>query len=214
MTDAGCSSDRPSAAVTGASTTPVGTTRAGEVSAGSGAPESVTVGQVGETGETDISVPQPLTLPPTTLPADAPSTSSSATTIRPATTVSVAVVTIAGAPTTGASATTVGNSGASTTTLDDVVDPSSTLPGPPCVIELVVEQTETGFDGITPQGLRCASDWAAWTGAADDPTGSDSFFAVAQWSGSAWQLRNLGTAGVCEEGDVPQELWTVLACLD
>ncbi len=84
---------------------------------------------------------------------------------------------------------------------------------PPCRLDLIVEQTQTQYVGITPSDLSCAEDWAAWIGRPDDELG-DGFFAVARWTGTSWELLNLGSAGVCADGGVPDDLWEQLGCFE
>jgi hypothetical protein len=128
--------------------------------------------------------------PPTT-----PTTSAAATTSAPA------------AATTAGPATTV----APTTTRPATT--TSAAPAPPCQLALIVEQTQTAYEGITPSDLACADDWAAWIGRPEDEL-ADGFFAVARWIGGSWELMNLGTAGVCADSGVPDELWTELGCFE
>lgn len=113
------------------------------------------------------------------------STQSPATTVRPTTVPSPTV-----APTTGVFA------------------------GAPCELDLIVEQTQSFVAGVTPTALRCAADWASWAGQPDDVAAMDGYFAVAQWTGASWELRNLGTAGICGDGGVPEPLWPALDCVD
>ena len=68
--------------------------------------------------------------------------------------------------------------------------------------------------GITDVDLRCKGDWASWSGQPDDPTTSDGYFAVAKRSSFNWVTVNFGTASVCSDGGVPQELWTALNCTE
>ena len=120
-------------------------------------------------------------------------------------------------PTTSASATTVGPATTvrSTTTVASTVAPPTTgQPTGPCDIALIIEQTQSSVPGVTPTSLRCADDWASWSGAPDDPMTMDGYFAVAQWVGGAWELRNLGTSGICGDGGVPAALWSALDCVE
>jgi hypothetical protein len=137
----------------------------------------------------------PETLPPITL---AP------VTLAPVTLAPITLAPVTLAPVTSAAVTVA---------VVDTSVPAATVVAP-CDLATVVAQTETGFEGITPADLHCAADWAAWTGTANDPTALDGFFAVAQWNGSAWVLRNLGTAGVCGDGGVPADLWPALRCAE
>lgn len=142
------------------------------------------------------------TLPPvatTVVTAPAP-TAAPAASAAPATSVAAATTTAA-ASTTAAPTTT---RPAPTTT---------TAPVPPCQLALIVEQTQTAYEGITPSDLACADDWAAWIGRPEDEL-ADGFFAVARWVGGSWELMNLGTAGVCADSGVPDELWTELGCFE
>jgi hypothetical protein len=143
------------------------------------------------------------TLPPvatTVVTAPAP-TAAPAVTVASTTAAPAAVATTAGpsstvAPTTTRPATT-----------------TSAAPAPPCQLALIVEQTQTAYLGITPSDLACAEDWAAWIGRPEDEL-ADGFFAVARWVGGSWELMNLGTAGVCADSGVPDELWTELGCFE
>ncbi len=104
-----------------------------------------------------------------------------------------------------------------TTTTSPVAPTSTRPPAPPaagpCELTRIVTETGAVYDGITPDGLRCAGVWATWIGRPDDQF-ADGFFAVAFWNGAAWVLANLGTAGVCEGAGVPAELWTRLGCVE
>jgi hypothetical protein len=142
---------------------------------------------------------------------------------------------------TGVSATTAGGTLVATTifvtTLPSTIPPTTTIPAtappstegaPVCDFPLVIAQTETAFEGITPTELHCADVWAAWSGVPEDPLTSDGYFAVAQWNGVAWQLRNLGTvrdlpgvsvpgadpSGVCTGANIPADLWPALHCVE
>lgn len=152
---------------------------------------------VGDSGGS-LDVPS---LPPTsvTVTSGAPSPTAAATattapqaTVRPATSPPAT-----GAPVTTAQAATTVAVGA-----------------PPCDLTTIVSQTQTAIDGVTPGSVRCAGEWASWSGFPDDPMAMDGYFAVAQWSGSVWELRNLGTAGICGDGGVPTELWPALDCVE
>jgi hypothetical protein len=121
-------------------------------------------------------------------------TTAPATTVRPATTVPSASV----APVTTARPVTT----------------SSSIGGVPCDIDVIIEQTQSFVQGVTPTSLRCAEDWASWSGQPDDPMAMDGYFAVAQWTGASWELRNLGTAGICGDGGVPLSLWPALDCVE
>ncbi len=187
---AACSSDKKSAADTAVSAPAIVATQAATL-----APSVVT--------------PALATLPPVTLaPLTQPPVTLATITTPPVTTPPVTVVPTA-PPTLPETSAIVG-----TTSPPADVQTSTASAGPPCDLAVIVAQTETGFDGITPVELHCAADWAAWSGAAFDPTGSDGFFAVAQWDGAAWQLRNLGTSGVCTDAEVPVDLWPALRCFE
>jgi hypothetical protein len=90
------------------------------------------------------------------------------------------------------------------------VDPSTA----PCTFEAIHAQTGPPPAGITDIDLRCEGDWASWVGKADDPTQFDGYFAVAQRTAQGWKTVNLGTAGVCADGGVPEALWTALNCTE
>ena len=90
------------------------------------------------------------------------------------------------------------------------VDPSTA----PCTFDAIHAQTGAPPAGITDIDLRCEGDWASWVGKADDPTQFDGYFAVAQRTAQAWKTVNLGTAGVCADGGVPEALWTALNCTE
>jgi len=92
--------------------------------------------------------------------------------------------------------------------------PPSTQGSPVCDLALVLVQTETTFEGITADQFLCAGTWASWSGFPDDPVTTDGYFAVAEWNGFAWRLRNLGTADVCGGGGVPTDLWPALGCFE
>jgi hypothetical protein len=102
----------------------------------------------------------------------------------------------------------------STTRPTSTTSATETTAGPavPCDLRLIVEQTDTAFDGITPEQLSCVDGWTGWVGRADDPETSDGYFAVAAWGDGTWTLINLGTSGVCADGGVPQSLWDSLRC--
>ncbi len=99
-------------------------------------------------------------------------------------------------------------------------DPSASTPGAvdpstaPCTFEAIHSQTGPPPAGITDIDLRCEGDWASWVGKADDPTQFDGYFAVAQRTAQGWKTVNLGTAGVCADGGVPEALWTALNCTE
>jgi hypothetical protein len=160
----------------------------------------------------------------TTAPSAVPPTAEPGSSAAPRSTVKRSVATSVPRstvrPTTTKASTTVAASTprASTTTDgggDSGPGSATTAPGgPPCDLRVIVQQTETAFDGITPGDLHCAEDWAAWSGTPVDPQTSDGFFAVAQFSGGGWQLRNLGTASVCGDANVPKRLWAALACTE
>jgi hypothetical protein len=86
--------------------------------------------------------------------------------------------------------------------------------GPPCTFAAIHAANGPAPAGITDIDLRCEGDWASWVGKADDPTTSDGYFAVAQRTNSGWKTVNLGTAGVCADGGVPEALWTALNCTE
>lgn len=120
------------------------------------------------------------------------------------------------ASTTAAPAAVATTAGPSTTVAPTTTRPAPTTsatPAPPCQLALIVEQTQTAYVGITPSDLACADDWAAWIGRPEDEL-ADGFFAVARWVGGSWELINLGTAGVCADSGVPDELWTELGCFE
>lgn len=138
-----------------------------------------------------------------------------------ATTVATAVVSTAvptastAPPVTSAPAavTTVGPTASAAPTTTRPAPTTSATPAPPCQLGLIVEQTQTAYEGIMPSDLACAEDWAAWIGRPEDEL-ADGFFAVARWVGGSWELMNLGTAGVCADSGVPEELWTELGCFE
>lgn len=144
-----------------------------------------------------------VTVPPVEL---TPLTTAASTTV-PVTAAPAVTTTTAppAASTTGAAATTTTVQATTTT---------GAVPSAPCVLDLIVEQTETTYEGITPTDLRCADVWATWVGMPDDPMMSDGFFAVAKWDGDIWQLANLGTAEICGDAGVPEALWDELDCID
>ncbi|MEX1105239.1 MAG: hypothetical protein WEB78_03485, partial [Ilumatobacteraceae bacterium] len=131
----------------------------------------------------------------TTVPAATP-VAPAATTTAPAPVTTMAVPTTAQVTTTVAATTTVG-----------------AAPIPPCDLDLIVQETETTYEGITPTDLRCADVWATWVGKPDDPM-ADGFFAVAKWDTGTWVLVNLGSAEICGDGGVPAELWDALNCIE
>jgi hypothetical protein len=146
------------------------------------------------------------TLPPVaTTVAAAPA---STTTVPDA---NVVPATVAPAPTTPAAPGPTIRS--STTTAPVTTPPTTAASSPPCRLDLIVEQTQTGYDGITPSDLNCAEGWAAWIGRPGDEL-SDGFFAIARWTGASWELQNLGTAGVCADAGVPDDLWNRLGCFE
>ncbi len=100
------------------------------------------------------------------------------------------------------------------TTIAPTTTPATVAAAPPCDLAMIVEQTDTGYDGITPTSVRCAGSWASWVGQPDDALAQDGFFAVATWTGAAWELANLGTAGICGDGGVPADLWDALGCVE
>lgn len=147
------------------------------------------------------------TVPAATAPA-APSatvgsTAAPVTTARPSTTVATSPPTSAPAATTVTTASTTGTAVATTVTGASA----------PCVLDVVVEQTETRYEGVTPSDLRCIDGWAAWIGRPDDQF-ADGFFAVARADGATWELVNLGTAGVCADAGVPAAIWADLGCFE
>lgn len=107
----------------------------------------------------------------------------------------------------------------STVSVSSSVRPTTTVSttgsgaAPPCQLDLIVAQTQTQYLGITPSDLSCAEGWAAWIGRPDDEL-ADGFFAVARWTDGSWELLNLGTAGVCADAGVPDELWVELGCFE
>jgi hypothetical protein len=97
-----------------------------------------------------------------------------------------------------------------TNSAPSAADPSTA----PCTFEAIHSQTGPAPAGITDIDLRCEGDWASWVGKADDPTLSDGYFAVAKRTAQGWKTANLGTAGVCADGGVPEALWTALNCTE
>ncbi|MUH51483.1 MAG: hypothetical protein F2789_09760 [Actinobacteria bacterium] len=83
-----------------------------------------------------------------------------------------------------------------------------------CTFDAIHASVGEAPAGITDIDLRCHGEWASWVGQANDPTASDGYFAVARRSATGWETTNLGTAGVCSDGGVPQELWTDLNCTE
>jgi len=156
---------------------------------------------------------QALPTPATTTvapPTASPTTAPSGGTIRPHSSSTVAKPTTTHAkprPTTATATTAVH----STTTRPAT---STTAGGPPCALALIVEQTGTNYPGATPGDLRCAGDWASWSGSPDDPVVNDGYFAVAHRTGGRWVLGSLGTAMVCTGAGVPSELWPLLDCTE
>jgi hypothetical protein len=158
----------------------------------------VTVSCGGSDESSAVTVPpvelSALTTAGTTVPATTvPATTSPATTAPAATT----TTSTTSAPTTTVKPTGGGGGGAA----------------PPCSIDLIVQQTETRYDGITPSDVRCADVWASWVGRPDDPM-ADGFFAVAKWDGGTWVLANLGSAEICGDAGVPERLWDALDCIE
>jgi hypothetical protein len=159
----------------------------------------VAVACAGSDAAPDATVP-PVELTPlttaasTTVPVTAAPAATTTTTVPPATS------------TTAVAATT--------TTVQVTTTTTGVAPAPPCALDLIVEQTETTYEGITPTDLRCADVWATWVGMPDDPMMSDGFFAVAKWDGDTWQLANLGTAEICGDAGVPEALWDALNCIE
>ncbi|CAB4539103.1 MAG: hypothetical protein F2534_00805 [Actinobacteria bacterium] len=151
------------------------------------------------------------------LPPVRPTTTSAAPT-GASSTIAVSAST-SSVPSTSATATTATSVPASSSTTTSTVSPAATPPptttpaAGPCDLTRIVTETGAVYDGITPDGLRCAGVWATWIGRPDDQF-ADGFFAVASWNGAAWSLANLGTAGVCEGAGVPAELWTRLGCVE
>ena len=137
-----------------------------------------------------------------------------------ATMVPVTTTTPAGEVTTtppGGVATTSGATSTTPTTTPSTTPsttPATVAAAPPCDLAMIVEQTDTGYEGITPTSVRCAGAWASWVGQPDDALAQDGFFAVATWTGAAWELANLGTAGICGDGGVPTDLWDALGCVE
>ncbi len=83
-----------------------------------------------------------------------------------------------------------------------------------CTFDAIHASTGPALAGTTDVDLRCEGDWASWVGQANDPTTSDGYFAVAKRTATGWKTVNFGTAGVCNDGGVPQELWTALNCAE
>ena len=144
------------------------------------------------------------TVPPVEL---TPLTTAASTTV-PVTVAPAATTTVLPATSTTAAAV------ATTATVQATTTTPVAAPAPPCALDLIVQQTETTYEGITPTDLRCADVWATWAGMPDDPMTSDGFFAVAKWDGDAWQLANLGTAEICGDAGVPEALWDALNCIE
>ena len=126
--------------------------------------------------------------------------------------------TTAGSLTTASSATTARpttTQGPTSTGSAATLRPTTTVfAGAPCDLDLIVEQTQSIVAGVSTNSLRCAEDWASWAGEPDDVAAMDGYFAVAQWNGASWELRNLGTAGICGDGGVPEPLWRALDCVE
>jgi hypothetical protein len=138
--------------------------------------------------------------------------------LTPLTTAASTTVPVTAAPaattTEPPAASTTAPAAATTTTAQATTTTTGAAPAPPCALDLIVQQTETTYEGITPTDLRCADVWATWVGKPDDPTMSDGFFAVAKWDGDTWQLANLGTAEICGDAGVPEALWDALNCIE
>jgi hypothetical protein len=154
----------------------------------------------GESGEnaTTTTVTLPVGSLPSPVTTAVPTSVTATTTVR--TTVPATVPVTVRPTTTVATSTT---SPTSTTVASKV----------PCTLDRIIADTQTTYPGITATGLRCADVWASWIGTPDSAD-ADGFFAVASWDGSVWELRNLGTAGICEDGGVPTQLWDSLGCSD
>lgn len=103
----------------------------------------------------------------------------------------------------------VGSSDTSVSTTS-AADPSTA----PCTFEAIHAQTGPPPAGITDIDLRCEGEWASWVGKANDPTQFDGYFALARRTAQSWETVNLGTAGVCADGGVPQALWAALNCTE
>lgn len=155
------------------------------------------------------------TRPGSTVPGgtSAPAGTATATTASRATLPSTTLSGPTIPPTGSTVATTVAPTTLAPTTVANT-SPPSTSGAPVCQLPLILEQTETNFEGITGDQLACAATWAAWSGFPDDPITTDGYFAVAEWTGVAWQLRNLGTSGVCTDAGVPTDLWPTLGCFE
>lgn len=147
-------------------------------------------------------------LPTTIAGTTAIVTTVAATTPTPTTATATTVTPTAVVSTTQLTTTTIGATTLAPTT-------TATAPSaPPCDLDTIVRDTQTQYEGITATDLSCAGDWASWVGQPADPNTGDSFFAVAEWTGSTWELANLGTAGICADGGVPAELWDALGCVE
>ena len=134
-------------------------------------------------------------------------------TTAPSTTVPVTAAPAATTTAPPAASTTTAAAAATTTTVQATTT-TEAAPAPPCSLDLIVQQTETTYEGITPSDVRCADVWASWVGTPDDPMSSDGFFALAKWDGDTWQLASLGTAEICGDGGVPEALWDALNCIE
>jgi len=157
----------------------------------------------GERAQPTAPPPVPSTASPTTATGGTVRPHPSSSVAKPTTTHSKPRPTTSLAPTTTVRSTTT-NPAATTTSAG----------GPPCALALIVEQTGTNYPGATPGDLRCAGDWASWSGSPDDPVVNDGYFAVAHRTGGRWVLGSLGTAMVCTGAGVPSELWPLLDCTE
>ena len=119
--------------------------------------------------------------------------------------------------TSGVNPNTISTSGAQSTNSSSSVPRTPTTSQPvgsaaSCTFESIHADTGPPPSGITDIDLRCQGEWASWIGRANDPTTSDGYSAVARKDATGWHTVNLGTAGVCADGGVPEELWTALNC--
>ena len=147
------------------------------------------------------------TTPPGGVATTSVATAAVVTTVVSTTTIATTAVSTTTAAATSTTPTTTPSTTPSTT-------PATVAAAPPCDLAMIVEQTDTGYEGITPTSVRCAGAWASWVGQPDDALAQDGFFAVATWTGAAWELANLGTAGICGDGGVPTDLWDALGCVE
>jgi hypothetical protein len=159
---------------------------------------------LGACGANETGTATTVTAAPSTTAAATPSSVGAASTTVAVTTSTVA----SSAPSTSTIAPST--SSASSTTEPERTTTTESIP---CDLELIVEQTGTAFEGVTPEQLSCAQGWATWQGSANDPQESDGYFAVAVYDSGSWVLVNLGTSGVCADGGVPSDLWDELNCV-